>query len=52
MLGILILLGCLISHSPRWIPGVGAIIIGIAVGGQFLREGNALLNRMEHKLLN
>lgn len=52
MLGILILLGCLISHSPRWIPGVGAIIIGITVGGQFLREGNALLNRMEHKLLN
>ncbi len=52
VLGALVLLWCLFSHSTRWIPGVGAIILGIIVGGQFLGEGNELLDKIEQKLLN
>jgi len=51
VLGVLGMLWCVITHSSRWIPSVGMILLGLLVSGQFIWEGKALLDRLENKLL-
>ena len=46
------LLSHVIAGSPRWIPGLGSIVIGMLISGQVLWEAKNTLDMIERKLQN
>jgi len=51
LLGIIDLLICLFACSPNWISGVGIILFGIFLCGQYVWEGKDILDRLEHRIM-
>lgn len=41
----------IVSGSPRWLPWVGGMLIGMLISGQVLWEGKSTLDILERKLL-
>lgn len=41
---------CLLSHTNRWFPCLGAVLLGLLFIGQALWEGSELLDLLEHKV--
>lgn len=52
LLGILEIIYCVIMNVPRWIPGVGMIVLGMLIVCQSFREGKSHLDKLERKLTN
>lgn len=48
--GIVCLLLCAILHFSRWIPCVGASVLGMIMIGHSLWEGKKLLDRLEQRI--
>lgn len=51
LLGVAGLIYCLVSHTDRWIPCLGTILLGLLVGGYSFGTGSELLDLIEHKLI-
>lgn len=52
LLGAVGLVYCSIFQESKWIPGLGSVLLGLLICGQYLWEGSAVLDKIEHQLLS